>query len=126
MAPKRPAQGGGSNTPKKAKVSAGQTSLHNFFPSPSRPDKLKGPSETVPRGNQAISSSSDEDWRLAQMIAKEDGVDLETAHCLETEWNKNTSQQIDAEGKGKEVAEIIDVDNIHSGISPPCPHHDLD
>lgn len=98
MAPKRLASSSGLGTPKakKAKSDIGQKSLHSFFRSPS-----KSAEETATQG-----STDMKDRELAERLARDDGIDIETARRLEASW-KNAR----VSGSDTSATEAIAVDS---------------
>ncbi|KAF8520473.1 hypothetical protein BU17DRAFT_75690 [Hysterangium stoloniferum] len=85
MAPKRSysASSPGKPSPKKQKLTSGQTTLHNFLVAGSR-SSTAGASEEF----GASSDSNAQDRKLAEQLAHQDGLDIETIKRMEASWTK--------------------------------------
>ncbi|KAF8575106.1 ATP-dependent DNA ligase [Ramaria rubella] len=106
MAPKRTATPANPSTPpknKKAKMSTGQTTLHSFFASKAAKGAEGSNNHGSPSSATSSSAAEIQDRELAQQLAQEDGIDLETMKRLEASWSRPHS---DRAGNQKNVIEV--------------------
>src|SRR5882724_6812685 len=79
MAPKRLSSSSSTPSPKKARLSAGQQTLHSFFRSPSKNGEAF---------NEIACGVDIGDRELAEKLAEQEGFDIETAKRSEDSWAK--------------------------------------